>query len=102
MQNKANFKKAGMNVRYYLQKDCENEPGLCRLGKQSETKPIFLLSCIASSKALCTLAGAAEASKPTANKKMIVMFFAFSIILLLSELVSPQDASRQSAVERIN
>jgi len=25
MQNKANFKKAGMFVNYYLQKDCENE-----------------------------------------------------------------------------
>ena len=25
-QNKANFKKAGMNVSYYLKKDCENEP----------------------------------------------------------------------------
>jgi len=40
LQNKANFKKAGMNVNYYLQKDCENEPHLCRLGKQSQTKPI--------------------------------------------------------------
>jgi len=39
MQNKANFKKAGINVSYYLQKDCENEPRLCRLGKQSQTKP---------------------------------------------------------------
>jgi len=36
MQNKANFKKAGINVSYYLQKDCENEPRLCRLGKQSQ------------------------------------------------------------------
>jgi len=25
MQNKANFKKDRMNVKYYLQKDCENE-----------------------------------------------------------------------------
>jgi len=40
MQNKANFKKAGMNVNYYLQKDCENESHLCRQGKQSQTKPI--------------------------------------------------------------
>jgi len=39
MQNKANFKKARINVNYYLQKDCENEPRLCRLGKQSQTKP---------------------------------------------------------------
>jgi len=42
MQNKANFKKARMNVSYYLQKDCENELRLCRQGKQSQTKPIFL------------------------------------------------------------
>jgi len=26
MQNKANFREARMNVSYYLQKDCENEP----------------------------------------------------------------------------
>jgi len=63
MQNKANFKKAKINVRYYLEKDYEDKPGLCRLGKQSQTKPIFLLCCIASSKALCTLAGAFR--KPT-------------------------------------
>jgi len=25
MQNKPNFKKAEMNVKYYLQKDCENK-----------------------------------------------------------------------------
>jgi len=43
MQNKANFKKAEMFVSYYLQKDCENEPGLCRLGKQTQTKPILRL-----------------------------------------------------------
>jgi hypothetical protein len=30
LQNKANFKKAGMNVSYYFQKDCENEPRLCK------------------------------------------------------------------------
>jgi len=41
LQNKANFRKARMNVNCYLQKDCENEPRLCRLGKQSQTKPIF-------------------------------------------------------------
>jgi len=40
MQNKANFKKARMNVTCYLQKDYENEPHLCRSGKQSQTKPI--------------------------------------------------------------
>jgi hypothetical protein len=39
LQNKANFKKARMNVNYYLQKDYENER-LCRPpGKQSQTKP---------------------------------------------------------------
>jgi len=40
MQNKANFKKARINVNYFLQKDCENEPHHCRQGKQSQTKPI--------------------------------------------------------------
>jgi len=39
MQNKANFRKARMNVNYYLQKDCENEPRLYRQGKQTQTKP---------------------------------------------------------------
>jgi hypothetical protein len=41
MQNKANFRKARINVNYYMQKDCENEPRLCRPEKQSQTKPIF-------------------------------------------------------------
>jgi len=40
LQNKANFKKARISVNCYLQKDCENEPRPCRLGKQSQTKPI--------------------------------------------------------------
>jgi len=37
MQNKAKFKKVQMNVSYYLKKDCENEPRLCRQGKQSQS-----------------------------------------------------------------
>jgi len=41
MQNKANFKKAEINVSSYLLKDCENEPRRCRQAKQSQTKPIF-------------------------------------------------------------
>jgi len=49
MQNKANFKKDRMSVSYYLKKDCENQPRLYRLGKQSQsfdpaqdgTKPIL-------------------------------------------------------------
>jgi len=42
MQNKANFQKGRMSVNYYLQKEYDNEPRLCRQGKQSQTKPIFL------------------------------------------------------------
>jgi len=47
MQNKANFKTAELFVNYYLQKDCENEPHLCRTGKQTQTKPIlrYCLNC---------------------------------------------------------
>jgi hypothetical protein len=41
MQNKANFKKAEMNVRYYLPKDYENERLRRPRGKQSQTKPIM-------------------------------------------------------------
>jgi hypothetical protein len=40
MQNKANFKKAGMNVSSIVTRDCENEPCLCKPVKQSQTKPI--------------------------------------------------------------
>jgi len=40
MQNKANFKKARMNVNYYQEKDYEDEGFRRRPGKQSQTKPI--------------------------------------------------------------
>ena len=39
MQNKANFKKAKMNISYYLKKDFENKPCFFKLRKQSQTKP---------------------------------------------------------------
>jgi hypothetical protein len=42
MQNKANFKKAEMNVSYYLQKDYENKCIRRPMGKQTQTKPISL------------------------------------------------------------
>jgi len=40
LQNKANFKKAGINVNYYLQKEYENEHLHRPPGKQTQTKPM--------------------------------------------------------------
>jgi len=40
MQNKANFKKAGINVNYYLQEEYENEQLSKPRGKQTQSNPM--------------------------------------------------------------
>ncbi len=42
-QNKPNFRKAKMNLNFYLTKDYENEPRLPAPGKQTQSNPISLL-----------------------------------------------------------
>jgi len=41
MQNKANLLSYKINATFFATKDCENQPRLYRLGKQSQTKPIL-------------------------------------------------------------
>jgi len=71
MQNKANFIKAGINVNCYLQKDYENEPNLCRSGKQSQTKPIWNRKTEDGRQSLANRAGMVNSAKADMRHSVI-------------------------------